>query len=525
MSRIHRVLVCLTTAVLASGCVTVGPDFQTPESDVAADWLESGDGRLSTGPGNYSDWWQSFNDPILTSLIQQASEQNKTLEIAGLRVFEARAILGVAAGTLYPQLQQVGASVGRVEISDNADPVSNLPDSVRQGIDTSFGNYRLGFDAVWELDFWGRFSRTVESADANLAATIATYDDVLVTLTGEVAGAYILLRTLEERLAVAESNVVIQQRSFEISETRNRNQLTTELDPQIARAFLRDTQSTIPQLKAAIRQVRNALCLLLGTTPGSLDTQLDAGSGIPVVPAEVALGMPAELLRRRPDIRRAELRAASQSARIGMTKAELYPAFSLIGSVGFASETGSDLFDSDSLRSVGLVGFRWNIFNYGRIRNLVRVEDSRFQQLIVSYQNTVLKAAREVEDATTSFIATQEQAAFLMDGAQASQRAVDLSLIQYREGTADYTRVLDSQRFLLLQQDQLTRARGKGAESMVAIYKALGGGWEQRTLDSLIPAKTRETMIERTNWGDLMEAESVEPVPEDERGGWRAPDF
>jgi NodT family efflux transporter outer membrane factor (OMF) lipoprotein len=334
-----------------------------------------------------------------------------------------------------------------------------------------------------------------------------------------------LLRTLEERLAVAESNVAIQQRSFEISETRNRNQLTTELDPQIARAFLRDTQSTIPQLKAAIRQVRNALCLLLGTTPGSLDTQLDAGSGIPVVPAEVALGMPAELLRRRPDIRRAELRAASQSARIGMTKAELYPAFSLIGSVGFASETGSDLFDSDSLRGVGLVGFRWNIFNYGRIRNLVRVEDARFQQLIVSYQNTVLKAAREVEDATTGFIATQEQAAFLMDGAQASQRAVDLSLIQYREGTADYTRVLDSQRFLLLQQDQLTRARGRAAEYLVAIYKALGGGWQQRNLDNLIPAETRETMIERTNWGDLMEAESVEPVPEDERGGWRAPDF
>ena len=518
-------LVCLFASFFIGGCVTLGPDFETPESDVADDWLESDDDRISSVSGDYAEWWQAFNDPILESLIQQAYEQNKTLEIAGLRVFEARAALGIAAGNLYPQVQQVGGSVGQVEISRNAEPIANLPDSVRQAADTSFGNYRLGFDAAWELDFWGKFGRTVESADANLAATIATYDDVLVTLIGEVAGAYVLLRTFEERLTVAESNVAIQQRSLEISEARNRNQLTTELDPQIARAFLRDTQATIPQLKATIRQVRNALCLLLGKTPGELDTQLDAASGIPLAPTEVALGIPAELLRRRPDIRRAELRAASQSARIGIAKSELYPAFSLIGNIGYAANSSSDMFDSDSQRGFVLAGFRWNILNYGRIRNLVRVEDARFQQLIVNYENTVLKAAREVEDATIKFISTQEQVAFLQDGAKASQRAVDLSLIQYREGTADYTRVLDSQRFLLLQQDQLTRARGKVSESLVALYKALGGGWERRSLDSLVPADTRQIMMERTNWGDLMEAESVEPVPEEKRGGWRAPDF
>ena len=306
----------------------------------------------------------------------------------------------------------------------------------------------------------GRFRRTVESVDANLAATVATYDDVLVTLTGEVAGAYILLRTLEERLAVAESNVAIQQRSLEISEARNRNQLTTELDPQIARAFLRDTQATIPPLKAAIRQVKNVLCLLLGKTPGELDAQLGAGGTIPATPTEVTIGIPAELLRRRPDIRRAEHRAAAQSARIGIAKSELYPAFRLLGSIGYASESVSDLFESDSLRGLGLVGFRWNIFNYGRIQNLVRVEDARFQQLVVNYQNTVLKAAREVEDATISFVSAQEEAALFEDGAKASARAVELSLIQYREGTSDFTRVLDAQRFLLLQQDGLTRARG-----------------------------------------------------------------
>jgi NodT family efflux transporter outer membrane factor (OMF) lipoprotein len=517
-------LLYLLASVLLGGCVTVGPDFETPESDVAEEWLEAEDQRISSVPGDYDAWWKSFNDPILSSLIQQAAEQNKTLQIAGLRVFEARAILGIAAGSMYPQVQQAGGSVGRVEISENADPVSNLPDPIGQAVDTSFGNYRLGFDAAWELDFWGRFSRTVESADANLAATVATYDDVLVTLTGEVAGAYVLLRTLEERLAVAESNVAIQQRSLEISETRNRNQLTTELDPQIARAFLRDTQALVPPLKAAIRQVKNALCLLLGKPPGALDVELAGTAVIPVPPTEVTVGIPAELLRRRPDIRRAEARAASQSARIGIATAEMYPAFSLLGNVGLAANKGSDLFDSDSLRGFGVVGFRWNILNYGRIRNLVRVEDARFQQTIENYQNTVLKAAREVEDATASFIAAQEQAVFLEDGAKASQRAVDLSLVQYRDGTADYTRVLDAQRFLLLQQNGLTQARGKVAGSVVALYKALGGGWEQRSLDSLVSDETKDAMRERTNWGGLLEADEVEPVPAEERGGWRAPD-
>jgi outer membrane protein TolC len=195
-----------------------------------------------------------------------------------------------------------------------------------------------------------------------------------------------------------------------------------------------------------------------------------------------------------------------------------------VGNIGYAAETGSNLFESDSLRSIGLVGFRWNIFNYGRIRNLVRVEDARFQQLIENYQDTVLRAAREVEDATANFIAAQEEAVFLEDGAKASQRAVELSLAQYRDGTADYTRVLDSQRFLLLQQNGLTSARGKMAGSIVALYKALGGGWEQHSLDDLISDETRQIMRERTNWGKLLEAESVEPVPADERGGWRAPD-
>jgi outer membrane protein TolC len=238
------------SALVLSGCITLGPDFETPASQVADGWLEAEDERVSAEPAQTIDWWKSFGDPVLESLIRQAVERNPTLQIAGLRVYESRAILGIAVGSLYPQVQQAGASVGTVEISENAEPIANLPRPVRDQVDTTLGNFRLGFDAAWELDFWERFRRGVESANAHMAATIASYDDVLVTLAGEVAAAYVLLRTLEERLAVAESNVAIQARSLEISEVRSRNQLTTELDPALARALLRDTQSQVPALQA-----------------------------------------------------------------------------------------------------------------------------------------------------------------------------------------------------------------------------------------------------------------------------------
>ncbi len=385
----------VVSALLVSGCITVGPDFETPESLVADEWLEAADERVKADPAETLAWWKTFDDPILESLIQQAYERNPTLQIAGLRVYESRAILGIAVGALYPQVQQAGATAGAVELSENAEPISNLPGPVRDGVDTTLGNYRLGFDAAWEVDFWGRFRRTVESADAHMAATIASYDDVLVTLTGEVAAAYVLLRTLEERLAVAEANVALQERSLEISEVRSRNQLTTELDPALARALLRDTQSQIPALRAAIRKVKNALSVLLNQPPGALDAELGTGGKIPTSPVEIALGVPADLLRRRPDVRRAELQAAAQSARIGIAKADLFPALSLVGSIGWSSESTGDLLDSASRFGFGLVGVRWNILNYGRIINLQRSEDARFQQLIVHYQNTVLRAARK----------------------------------------------------------------------------------------------------------------------------------
>ena len=495
---------CGVTAILLTACTAVGPNFQKPDAPVAEGWLESADDRISTEGGDYREWWKSFNDPALESLIQQAYENNPTLEIAGLRVYEGRAILGIATGLQYPQVQRIHAGVGSIRLSENAEPVSNLPPAVAQGVDTSFSNYRVGFDAIWELDFWGRFRRIVEAADASLAARTAAYDAVLVSLTGEVSSAYILLRTLEERLAVARSNETIQQRGLEISEVRFRNDLTSELDPAQARVLLKNTQARIPRLEAALRQVENGLSLLVGMSPGGVRSIIGGMGSIPETQASIAVGVPADLLRRRPDIRQAEYLAAAQSATIGIAKADLYPAFRLGGTIGYAADSGGDLLDSDSVYGLAGIRFGWKIFNYGRIKNQVRANDARFQQTLANYENAVLNAAREVENGQVTFLRTQEEVELLEEAAVAARRAVDIALIQYRDGVANYTPVLLTQRSLMFQEDLLTSARGRLAGNLVGLYRSLGGGWQLREGNEFISDETRDTMQQRTNWGDLL---------------------
>ncbi len=507
--------------VLLSACAMVGPDYETPETQVTQQWASARAEAVSAGAADHSDWWTNFNDPALNELIDRAYGQNLGLQIAGLRVYEARSLLGFAAGTLYPQVQSLNGSAATIEISENADPVTSLPPGL---IDTSFDRYGTSFDAAWELDFWGRFRRGVESADALFAASLASYDDFLVTLTGDVASAYILLRTLEERLDYAESNEKIQQRSLEIASVRFRNGLVTELDVQLARSLLGNTQARIPVFKRGIRQTRLALSLLLGMPPSDLEDILGGRGMIPNTPQQIAVGIPADLLRRRPDIRQAELLAAAQSARIGAATADMYPSFRLIGTVGYAAESSGDVFDSGSDLSLGAFAFNWKFLNYGRLRSKVRIEDARFQQAATAYQNSVLNAAREVESSLEGFLRSKQQVTALTESVDAARRAVDLAQTQYREGNISYTLVLDAQQFQLLNEDQLTAARGEVARNLIATYKALGGGWQMREGRDLIPDATREEMMQRTNWGGLLEADAVEPVPAEERGSWRLPD-
>jgi NodT family efflux transporter outer membrane factor (OMF) lipoprotein len=310
----------------------------------------------------------------------------------------------------------------------------------------------------------------------------------LVTVTAETARAYVLLRTFEARLELAQENVVIQSETLRIAEVRFENGAVTELDVTQARALLRDTEALIPSLDTGVRQTKHAISTLIGQPPSQLAELLQQKSSIPSAPVEIAIGVPVDLLRRRPDVRIAEFQAAAQSARIGIAKSELYPRFSLFGSIGFETSRdgglqsnnadAGDLFSSDSITYKVGPTFSWPIFNYGRLRNDVRIQDARFQQAALNYQNTVLEAAREVEDALAAYLRSQTRVGYLTDSVSDAKRSVELALVQYRQGSATYQRVLDTQRFLVRQEDQLASTKGDVALNLVATYKALGGGWE-----------------------------------------------
>jgi NodT family efflux transporter outer membrane factor (OMF) lipoprotein len=509
----------------------VGPDFVKPEAPVQSEWIESRDPEIKTEPADYRDWWSVFNDPVLNSLVETAYQQNLPLQIAGLRIFQTRAQLGVLIGNVYPQQQQGrgGAEYNRLS--------KNSPNSLN--VDDSFWQYNAGFDVTWELDVWGKFRRAIESGVADLESSIADYDDILVSLTAEVARTYVLLRTFEERLEIARENVKIQQRSLEIAEIRFKAGAVTELDVVQAKSLLRNTEAFIPRFEAGIRQAKNALATLLGKLPGEIDHMLRGPGQIPRAPSQIVVDVPAELLRRRPDIQLAEYQIATQTPLIGVSKAELFPAFELFGSFGLLSSSSrntqsggrngsgfSDLFESDSFEFFGGPSFRWNLFNYGRINNRVRIEDAILQQLIVNYEDTVIKAQQEVEDSLVGFLRKQEEAGFLLGSVQASQRSVDLSLLQYKEGLVDYQRVLDTQRFLTDQQDIWTATRGDVILNLIGMYKAMGGGWQIREGQKFVAEKNIESMRQRTNWGDLLEPEAVvTPATAKERQQWRWPDW
>ena len=523
-------LTSIAAVLLASTGCTVGPDYVKPEAAVENNWINQSDPRINRREAELGAWWKVFKDPDLHWLVEEARQQNLTLQVAGVRILEARAQLGIATGFEYPQTQQLNGDLSYQQISAHAPNTSPL-------IDRNFGSVGIGFDAVWELDLWGKFRRGVESSQANLDASIAGYDDALVSLTAEVARTYVLLRTTEARIQVARDNVKIQQRTLEIADTLFLGGLITELDYLQAKSLLNSTLATIPPLEASARQAKNALAVLLGQPPGHIDAYLAQARPVPAAPMKVAVGVPADLLRRRPDIRLAERQLATQSALIGVAKADLYPHFSLLGSINlrasdaaltFASAGGSelsDLFNAKSFQYFIGPSLSWDIFNYGRITNQVRVEDARFQQLIADYRNTVLNAAREAEDSTIGFLKSQEEYDELRQTYEAARRSTELSLYQYQEGLVDYQRVLDSQRNLLASQESLTRVSGDIATNLIALYKAMGGGWETRQEKDFVDEPIKQQMRDRTDWGDIVGPRQLDLPPEEKDKRWRAPDW
>lgn len=508
-----------------SGCTMLGPDFVKPDPPLLDHWQKTQTIGFSEGQIEYRKWWQAFNDPVLDKLIEMAHQQNLSLQIAGIRIYEARAYLGIAVGSLYPQEQSVSGELENNKLSKSSDI---------EAIDDHFNSMSVGFDAAWELDVWGKYRRSVQSGAANLAATVANYDNVLVSLTAEVARTYIMLRTMTKQLVIADNNISLQENSLHIAEVRFKEGAVSELDVAQARMLLSNTKALIPRLESGVRQAQNGLATLLGLLPGELHGILDGPAEIPVVTEAVIIDIPSNLLRRRPDIRLSESNLAAQSPQVGIAKAGLYPRFYLFGTLGWRSSDATtrygenslgDLFDNKSMFWNGGPGFSWDILNYGRITNSVRAEDARLQQLVVDYKRTVLNAQREVEDAMAAFAFSKEEERFLKDSVAAAKRSVDISMIQYREGTVDYQRVLDSQRFLTTQADNLAAVSGQVGTNLVATYKALGGGWQMRKGEPILSDENKNEMTERTSWGHLLDPEKLEMSIEEEHQDWRRPDW
>jgi NodT family efflux transporter outer membrane factor (OMF) lipoprotein len=510
-SRTRSRLAIVARLSLASGLVageacSVGPTFTRPQAALPVARQAANNPHLVATAAADALWWKGFNDPVLDRLVELARRQNLSLQVAGLRIVEARAQWGIATGRQFPQVQEITGSATAIGPSKNIPLGPLLPRHLTE--------YQLGFDASWEIDFWGKYRRAVDAEAAALLASVADYDASVVSLTAEVARTYVAVRTTEVLIAQARYNADIQDQALKIAQSRFQNGATSELDVSQAATLLQSTRATIPTLQGQLQQARNALSTLLGQPPGVADSLLGGPQEIPQAPAKVAVSVPAEMLRRRPDIRSAEMSAAAQCARIGVAKADLYPSFSLLGTIGLQASTAPtvshNLFTPNALFYSFGPRINWPFLNYGRLTNGVRVEDARFQELLVGYRETVLKAAQEVEDALTGFINAQASLGFEEGAVAAAVHAVELALVQYREGAVDYQRVLDAERSLLQQQQSLAQTSSSVATNVIALYKALGGGWELRQGQPVVPEETQREMKDRTNWGDLL---SPPPTP------------
>jgi NodT family efflux transporter outer membrane factor (OMF) lipoprotein len=472
----------------------LGPDYEEPTPPLETEWLAYEDPMLDSASPVVTDWWKkAFNDPVLDTLVQTSLEENLTRRSAGLRVLQAREQLAIAIGNQYPQQQDVSGSAGTGRQSDRTDEL-----------------YDLGFDVSWEADVWGRFRRQIESASAGLDAALASYDGITISLIADVARTYLLIRTTQRRLEVARYNVGLQRENVAITTAKFEGGATSALDVEQAQTLLYNTIGTVSGLESDLQQFINSLAVLLGRPPGDLGPLLGEKKPLPTVAPEVAVGMPQDLIRRRPDIRVAERQLAAQSAQVGFAITELYPHFGLSGSIGTtantqANEDYDDLFSDDTFRYNLTAGFRWDVLNYGRLRSNVRLQDAFFQQLLEDYRQTVLGAQADVENSIVAYLRSQEQLIATRSAAEAAERAANISQIQYQDGLTNFNTVITTLVSLASQQDLLAATEGTVATNLVDVYRAIGGGWEVRPSSDpldLIPEETRDEIQDRTGYWD-----------------------
>ncbi len=511
---------------------TIGPDFTAPVAPLADKFRDLDKRSVKSGPLEYQNWWEGFRDPTLNKLVQIAYNQNLTLLSAGTRVLQARALLGIAIGVSYPQVQQGAGSVIYNRTS------AATPLSGPNATPSFFWTDALAAQAAWELDFWGKFRRGVESADGVYLASIASYDNVLVSLLADVTATYIGIRTTEQLIAIARANVRRQEQALSIAKAKFQGGGASELDVFQATNVLEQTRASIPLLKIQLQQGENALCVLLGVPPQSLGMLLSRSVGrIPSPPRTIVVGIPADLLRRRPDVRAAELAALAQSAQIGIAETQLYPAISITGTFGGSASTANghtlgQVFTSKGVAYAAGPSFQWNILNYGQITNNVRLQDAKLQQLLVDYQNTVLSAQQEVDNGLVNYLQSRNQAEFLRRSVEAARGAMRIATEQYQQGGVSFTTVLTSEENLLQAENSFTGAVANVPLGLTAVFRALGGGWQIRVDGNFVTAATVDQMRARTDWGNLLPPTSAPqptapglPGPEDIGPTVRAPEW
>jgi len=462
------VSVCL--AVLA-GCA-VGPNYQRPKATTPAQWTSPMAGGETNGPVDLAAWWKSFGDTNLDSLVLTAVQSNLTLRVAAARVREARAQKGVVAGALWPSLDTSGS------YSRNRFGAHSFPPLAQFGIPLDYNLYSAGFDAAWELDIFGGTRRAVEAANAEIGAAEYDQRDVLVSLLAEVARNYIGARSYQQRLAITRDNIRVQQEILDLTSNRFQTGLNSDLDVQQATAILTSTEAQVPSLETGFRQDVYALAVLLAQPPGASLDEMTAEQPIPITPPTVPVGLPSDLLRRRPDIQRAERDLAAATARIGVAKADYFPKFSLTGFTALESVSAHNFFAYDSRAWSAGPTVQWELFEAGRIRANVRVQNARQEQTLETYQQTVLVALEDAENALTAYAREQVRRESLSQSVAANQRAMELSTQLYKSGLADFLAVLDSERSLYVAQDALVQSDETVSLNLVQLYKALGGGWE-----------------------------------------------
>lgn len=516
----HRLkTIGLAALLLLQACTIVGPDYQgvTPPALPSA-WDPE---AAATHTEETAAWWLLFEDEVLTELIQRGASQNLTLEAAGLRIVQARAVLGISDSLVYPQQSQINSDFTYIYRDED-----------------DFTSASATYDVGWEVDIWGKYARGIESAEARLYASIASYRDVLVTICAEIARNYINYRTAQERIYLSQRNIAIQQRVVEMTQVQFDSGNVSELDVQQAKTQLYATQSALPALNISRLQARNAIAVLVGARPEDVEPLLRSGdtreqisidesilaisreedlsgdyaatSVIPVAPVPENT-ISSQLILRRPDLQVAELQARAQSADIGFAEADLYPQFFLFGSVGVSQTVrAGDSFDvSDALTAAIGPGLSWNIFQFDRIENQVRIEDARFQESLANYNRTVLEAISEVTIALEAYQNNLERSEIDLKGVQASIRAFNISANQYNNGLVNYQRLLSTVENMTIREDSYAQTRGSMANQIVALYKALGGGWEPFATQPVVSPETAEQMKSRIDWGDTLEPESL----------------